>query len=122
MRFMSVKEKMPLDFRLCLVKTTFNDEVCLAKFRCINNSWEVQPFLGKWYETTSGVKEWAYVNQYDVRQDKCNNGVHLNKLGILLRSYYNTLKKDELLPDDLINVLMIDAQKMIINETLHKNE
>jgi hypothetical protein len=58
MMYYFVKERYPLERKLCLV-IQIDNSIALGRF--YGKYWEVQPFKGAWYTTVRGIKSWAYV-------------------------------------------------------------
>lgn len=58
-----VEEELPQDDSLCLVVIfAFKERVALARYYKESETWHVQPFKGKWFETSSFVTYWQYID------------------------------------------------------------
>lgn len=56
------EEELPRDDSLCLVILAFKEGVALGKYYKEKEVWHVQEFKGKWFETSSFVTYWQYID------------------------------------------------------------
>lgn len=56
-----VKERLPSDDELCLVKGETHSGVALGRFDFATYKWTVQPFKAVWYQTKNGITHWKYI-------------------------------------------------------------